>query len=529
MEGSMYTVQEIIDYFEGKRTETFNSEIESFARGNAQTARAFRTLVRERSIRINYSDAVAQSNGYDEVMEDEIGKEEQSKGIADEEDKMLHVTRGIKDANVTGGGGVLDEKDSMQHVTRNVQAADVTEGDDILDEKDSLQHVTRDMQAADVTGGDGILDEEDSMQHMTRDVQAADVTEGDGILDEEDSMSQVTKSVQDVYIKDIPKDDIGNEEDSMKHIMEVSSDAVVKTSDAGVEHTSGVTGGDVDNSTVVGVVKGGMRNKQTVIDSDICITGSRGEPDGDDDDDADHKLKDVAGVAGGAVKDSTVVGEVHGGMDNVQTIENSKIYSDGSFGGNLQFLDLNIRQRDDCGEPGGVQSFKDCIIDLRKPEDVTQKDEEIDETEPAQDQGESASRESEISPREPDDGTETQDMQKKIQEVKDQSEREEEERRLMQQKQAAMEEQLLNEQRQRQWMQAEMQRIAYEQQRHAAYGRYPIPVTGHPYPPPVTPAVIGYAVAPATPMVTYVRPQSPRPTGTGLLKNIKQFIKGRKQ
>ncbi|XP_071115858.1 trichohyalin-like isoform X2 [Haliotis cracherodii] len=368
-------------------------------------------------------------------------------------------------------------------------------------------------------------------------------------------------------------DDSVDKEDSMKQVTVISSDEDVAFSDVGVEHISGITGGDVDNSTVVGVVKGGMRNKQTVIDSDICIKGSRGQPDGDDTD-ADDKPKEVTGVAGGTVKDSTVVGEVHGGMENEQSIENSKIYSDGGFGGNLQFLDLNIRQREDSGEQqdGAVQIIKDCIIDLRKPDDPTDEGKKRDDANCNKDEAGSATGDS---VEEPDEDTETQEMQKKIQEVKEQSEREEETRRLMlerqaateeqearqlmlerqaameeqearrlmqerqaateeqearrlmqekqaameeqearrlmQERQAAMEEQLQREQREREQMQAEVQRISNEQRQNAAYRGQPNPVVVSPH------------MAAGGMEVTLGATRLAK-EGKGLVENIQQFV-----
>ncbi|XP_067653841.1 uncharacterized protein [Haliotis asinina] len=432
MEEKVYTVQEIIEYFEGRSGERFNSEIERFARGNAQNARAFRNLMRER----RSADPQVPGTGLSNRGE-------------------LGVTK----------DGPSREPVPTDHAYSVLEAH--REG---------------------VPTEDDIMVEEDNTEFVTRGVQDLHTNEGD-----------------------------------MENVSEDPSVAVFDTSDAGVEHISGVTGGDVDNSTVVGVVKGGMRNKQAVIDSDICITGSKRGSDGAGEA-ADDKPKDVVGVAGGAVKDSTVVGEVHGGMDNEQTIENSKIYSDGSFGGNLQFLDLNIRQRDDCeGQEGGVQSFKDCIIDLRKPDDASHTDKPSDDAECSQTQTGSASSAAGLSGAEPGDDTDDQDMQKKIREVKEQAEREEEERRLMQEKQAAMEEQLQTEQRERQHMQAEMQRISNEQRQHAAY-------RGHPNPVVVNPALAsgGFVVAPAVARVVYVKPKTPN-KGTGLLKNIKQFINDAKK
>ncbi|XP_046344186.2 uncharacterized protein LOC124124938 [Haliotis rufescens] len=503
MEGKVYTVQEIIAYFEGKTDERFNCEIEAFARGNTESAKRFRNMMKgRRSVHPDsWSTAVAESaRGHSKMKKERPNAEPVSEGH-------------ISSANV-----------------EEEQIKGVSEGDYTVEEEGNIQNVTsvvKDGQLINDSLGGDVVNVEDNMQHVTNVVNDVHITGATGV-DEEGSMKQVTGT---------------------------SSNEDVDSSDVGVEHVSGVTGGDVDNSTVVGVVKGGMRNKQTVIDSDICITGGRGQPDGDDTG-ADDKPKEVTGVAGGAVKDSTVVGEVHGGMENEQTIENSKIYSDGGFGGNLQFLDLNIRQREDSGEQqdGAVQIIKDCIIDLRKPDDQTDKTEEDNYGDADCDQGQAS--------EEPDEDTDQQAMQKEIQEVKEQSEREEETRRLMQEKQATMEEQLQNEQRERRWMQSEMQRISYEQQQNAAYRGYPPPVAR--YPPPVaTPAMpaggvvittatpTAYGTVPTTylpPVVGYpppgvfnppmavgglvvapARPNSGRPKGTGLLKNIKHFIKGGKQ
>ncbi|XP_048251583.1 non-muscle caldesmon-like [Haliotis rufescens] len=390
----------------------------------------------------------------------------------------------------------------------------------------------------------GISSDEDVASSDVGVEHVSGVTAGD---DEEDNMQHVTNVVNDVHITGATGgDDSVDEEDNMKQVTVISFDEDVASSDVGVEHISGVTGGDVDNSTVVGVVKGGMRNKQTVIDSDICITGGRGLPDGDLTD-ADDKTKEVTGVAGGVVKDATVVGEVHGGMENEQTIENSKIYSDGGFGGNLQFLDLNIRQRDDSGEQqdGAVQIIKDCIIDLRKPDDPTDKGVKRDDADCNKDEAGSATGDS---VEEPDEETEKEEMQKKIQEVKEQSEREEETRRLMQEKQAAieeqetrrlmqekqaameeqetrrhmqerqaaMEEQLQREQREREQMQAEVQRISNEQRQNAAYRGYPNPHM----------AAGGVVVAPGATRLAYVNPNPKK--GKGLVENIQQFLNGLK-
>ncbi|XP_048250885.1 egg-laying defective protein 27-like isoform X2 [Haliotis rufescens] len=417
MEDKVYTVQENIDYFERIRGERHNCDIEGFALEHAESMTASRNLMRERrasgSGRSGTDGAAQPADSYPGVME----KRDRDELVSVDDDSA--DVDGAHNKAVPGGDESLDEVDKMQPVTNFVNDVHVTGA----------------------TGGDDSVNEEDHMQHVTNvvnDVHITGVTGGDDSVDKEDSMKQVTG---------------------------ISSDEDVDSSDVGVEHISGVTGGDVDNSTVVGVVKGGMRNKQTLIDSDICITGGRSQPDGDDTD-ADDKLKEVTGVAGGAVKDATVVGEVHGGMENEQTIENSKIYSDGGFGGSLQFLDLNIRQRDNSGEQqdGAVQIIKDCIIDLRKPDDPIDKDNKGDDADCYKDEAGSVAG----NPvKEPDEETENQEMQKKIQEVKEQSEREEETRRLIEEKQADMEEQetrRLIEEKQADMEEQETRRLMQEKQ-----------------------------------------------------------------
>ncbi|XP_071099058.1 uncharacterized protein [Haliotis cracherodii] len=278
--------------------------------------------------------------------------------------------------SATGGNNSVDKEDNLQDVTNVVNDEHTTGATVGDDEEDNMQHVTNvvnDEHTTHAAGGDDSVDKENNMQHVTNvvnDVHTKGATVGD---DEEDNMQHVTNVVNDVHTTGATGgDDSVDKEDSMKQVTGISSDEDIASSDVGEEHISGITGGDVDNATVVGMVKGGMRNKQTLIDSDI--TGDRGQTDGDDTD-ADDKPKEVTGVAGGTVKDGTVVGEVHGGMENEQTIENCKISADGGFRGSLQFLDLTIRQRDDAREQqdGAVQIIKDCIIDLRKPDDPTDK------------------------------------------------------------------------------------------------------------------------------------------------------------
>lgn len=158
---------------------------------------------------------------------------------------------------------------------------------------------------------------------------------------------------------------------ALKEVFESPNDAK-----EGQINITGVKGGHVKNSTVVNLVKGGMRNEQIVTGSDICILGQNDHPGGCDSRGEDQRPKQVTGVADGVVEDSTVVCEVQGGMANKQIIKDTKLISDGSCTEDLNFFDLRIKKRDPATEPGG-ESYDNCIIDLRKDKGRQEKGETV--------------------------------------------------------------------------------------------------------------------------------------------------------
>ncbi|XP_048251503.1 uncharacterized protein LOC124122353 [Haliotis rufescens] len=164
----------------------------------------------------------------------------------------------------------------------------------------------------------------------------------------------------------------------LKEMFERPNDAI-----EGQINITGLKRGYVKNSSVFGKVKGGLRNKQTVVGSDICILGQNDHPDGCDSRGEDRHPKQITGVEDGVVVDSTVAGVVEGGVENEQTIKDSKIISDGSCTEELNFFDLRIKKRDPTTEPDGG-SYDNCIIDLRKDKDRQDKGEKSEREQLAQ-------------------------------------------------------------------------------------------------------------------------------------------------